>query len=262
MPQQHDAIMEPRIASEQPGYIAVYKPPNMHTAPLRAGEGGTLLDWAASLFPEVYSVEGKKPVEGGLLHRLDFETSGLVLIARKQTVFDGLWEEQERGAFVKEYAAFSAGPVPSCGSRPGDISARKGFPPYPGPKIDPNDKTDCTIESAFRSYGPGGRAVRPLLDPKGRIYRTSIEASPQGTVTPQDLFSAYTQAYPQGRLFNVRLSRGFRHQIRCHLAWMGMPLLNDVLYGGISDGGFLALQAWALHFTDPETGKIQNIQLP
>ncbi|MDR2718742.1 MAG: RNA pseudouridine synthase, partial [Treponema sp.] len=55
-------------------------------------------------------------------------------------------------------------------------------------------------------------------------------------------------------LFPVRLRRGFRHQIRCHLAWIGFPVLNDPLYGKADGSGFLALRATGLFFADPKNG--------
>jgi 23S rRNA pseudouridine1911/1915/1917 synthase len=53
----------------------------MHSVPLKNG-GDTLLDWYAGIFPPVMDMCGRKEGEGGLLHRLDFETQGLVLFAK------------------------------------------------------------------------------------------------------------------------------------------------------------------------------------
>jgi 23S rRNA pseudouridine1911/1915/1917 synthase len=56
--------------------------------------------------------------------------------------------------------------------------------------------------------------------------------------------------------FKLRIWKGFRHQIRAHLAWFGMPILNDKLYGGVSFGnGLLALRAYSISFTDPSSGE-------
>jgi 23S rRNA-/tRNA-specific pseudouridylate synthase len=54
----------------------------------------------------------------------------------------------------------------------------------------------------------------------------------------------------------VRIKRGFRHQIRCHLSWIGYPILNDPLYGSqpFQADDFLALCAQALFFIDPDSG--------
>jgi 23S rRNA pseudouridine1911/1915/1917 synthase len=74
-------------------------------------------------------------------------------------------------------------------------------------------------------------------------------------------------------VFGLRILRGFRHQIRCHLAWIGEPVLYDTLYGGPNfqdrpfplNGGErrpIGLRAWAFCFFDPDTGEQKNYRLP
>ncbi|MDR2143558.1 MAG: RNA pseudouridine synthase [Treponema sp.] len=253
-------MMKPAVAGETSSFIVVYKPPCMHSAPLRENKGGsvdetqngetqgdgiqsdgtqndgTLLDFAAETWPEIRSVRGWKPVEGGLVHRLDYDTRGLLLIARTQAALDALRGQQEQNLIVKEYTAFSAG-------------RGEALPGFPRPGL---PSPDNLIESAFRPYGKGRKAVRPVLPRPGLpLYQTEIVS--------------YAESGPgnhgsgPGRVFRLRLSRGYRHQIRCHLAWMGRPIVNDALYGGVADNavseGCLALCAAAISFTDPETGR-------
>ncbi|MDR2661684.1 MAG: RNA pseudouridine synthase [Treponema sp.] len=236
----------PRVAAETAGYLAVYKPPRMHTAPLREGEGGTLLAWAGERFPEVSAVPrggGQKALEGGLLHRLDYETQGLVLIARTRETWENLAAQQKRGLFVKEYEAYSEGP---------EISL-PGFGPFPG-ELFPG--SPFRIESRFRPYGPGRKQVRPEAVAPGTDdgTRRAAEYVTEGKAVP----------FMEGRYFFLRIARGFRHQIRCHLAWARQPLVNDGLYGGKKTAGpeaFLALRASALEFTDPRSGERKRIIL-
>ena len=229
----------PRIAAQTAQWAALYKPPGMHSAPLQKDEKGTLLAWAAAFFPETLAVRGKKAVEGGLLHRLDFETRGLVLLARSQAFYDTLCAQQAAGAFIKEYeaAVLPAGKPLS------------GFPPPP--------QGDCgsicagVIESGFRPYGKGRRAVRPCLaggeSSFSRVYRTEV-------------LSVSRAAGGEGaRRCRLRLQAGFRHQIRCHLAWAGFPIVNDALYGGAACAGALELEAVSLRFLDPETQRETRI---
>jgi 23S rRNA pseudouridine1911/1915/1917 synthase len=226
----------------------LYKPPRLHSAPLGPGEQ-TLLGWCARLYPEVLAVRGRQPREGGLLHRLDYETHGLVLVARLQVVMDDLVLQQKAGRFIKEYGALSAR------SGPPD-AALSGFPPPPEglcrPAADDTGRAvpgtgPRRIESRFRPYGPGRKEVRPVLEEgRGRsgFYTTELIG--------QSLPGEY-------RSFRIRISRGFRHQIRCHLAWIGCPILNDDLYGGgkaaPEAGPILALRAEALSFFDPPSGE-------
>ena len=110
--------------------------------------------------------------------------------------------------------------------------------------------------SYFRPYGPGRKLVKPeteakkyheIAKDKDGFYRTEITD---------------VQESEQGNLFTVRIKRGFRHQIRCHLSWIGCPILNDPVYGKADNKvGSLALRAHALFFTDPGTGKKRECRI-
>jgi 23S rRNA pseudouridine1911/1915/1917 synthase len=249
----------PSVLEETAAYAVVYKPPRWHSAPLQGEEYGgdpgarILLFWYAGLYPAVLGLRGRKANEGGLLHRLDYETEGLVLFAKTQGALDALARQQREGLFIKEYGALSRG---SRGEMPGFPPAPvwQGAPPpgrgIPGP---------FTIQSAFRPFGPGRREVRPVVwagegrPPKGIAldqgapYKTEVlELSPRG-----------------GELyFRLGISRGFRHQIRCHLAWLGYAILNDKTYGGSLCGdGAMALRAQGLCFYDPESRAPRNYRI-
>jgi 23S rRNA pseudouridine1911/1915/1917 synthase len=262
---------EPVLVDEADGYAILYKPPRIHCVPLKPGEGGTLLEWYARRFPAVLNLRGKKDIEGGMVHRLDYETSGLVLAARTQGALDFFLSLQEEGKFVKEYGALTSGN--------GVHSLPPGFPPSPEtPRFPP-----FCIASYFRPYGPGRKAVRPVTVPepgkavsgdRGRPYETEVV----------DI----KEPGKDRRCFTLRITRGFRHQIRCHLAWTGNPIEGDLLYGpggaaaGAADsavppdsprrvhtpapwGGpesFLALRAQALYFFNPRDGRPLEFRIP
>lgn len=228
------AETEPRIVAETESYLVVFKPAGLHSAPLSEEEDDNVLAWSARFCPAVLAVRGRKNVERGLLHRLDRDTEGLVLLAKTQEAYDRIGESQERGLFLKEYDAL-CDPRSAAGS-----SAPFGGRPVP-----------FAIESGFRPYGPGRRAVRAVeVDGEGRpIYgRVKELALDRGKPYRTDVLSI---GGGNGRLLvRARLSRGFRHQVRCHLAWIGLPLVGDELYG---KGGPepLGLRAVALAFPDP-----------
>src|SRR5579863_3143095 len=77
------------VAFESPAIVIVDKPAGQPTAPLRAGEVGTLANALVGRYPEMAGV-GHGPREPGLLHRLDTGTSGLVMAARSKEAFDAL----------------------------------------------------------------------------------------------------------------------------------------------------------------------------
>jgi 23S rRNA pseudouridine1911/1915/1917 synthase len=239
----------PYICHETEDFAVVFKPPRMHTAPIvqdaplrqdgKGNKGETLLDWYAKIFPPIMELSGKKEGEGGLLHRLDFETQGLVLFAKNQQTLENLLDQQKQGKFIKEYSAICQKSEPGPDAAQFDVSA---FPPL-------------IIESYFRPYGPGRKQVRPVTKEKLKgkeiakdgdaFYKTEVIAiERKQTESMEELYH-----------FTVKLRRGFRHQIRCHLAWVGFPVLNDPLYGKGDGDGFLALRAIGLSFDDPKSGK-------
>jgi 23S rRNA pseudouridine1911/1915/1917 synthase len=233
----------PYVLAVEPSYLVLFKPPRFHSVPLRcsdqASSAENLLDWCAVQFPELRSVRGNHPWEGGILHRLDYAAQGLILAARTQAALEAFSAQQRAGLFAKDYIALSAA---------GDRSA--GFPHKPllsgAPRV---------IESGFRPFGPGRKAVRPAVFPdasglsgkaarkpaldQGKPYRTAI---------------IETRGLGPWVRFKLRLRRGFRHQIRCHLAWIGYPILNDALYGGAETNGTLCLQCYGLSFLNPGSG--------
>ncbi|MDR3333353.1 MAG: RNA pseudouridine synthase [Treponema sp.] len=230
----------PYLLDETPAYAVVFKPPHIHSVPLKLDGTKNLLHWYARIFPEVLQIQGRKLLEGGILHRLDYDTQGLVLFAKTQAAMDQLNTQQETGLFIKEYGALSAlapaDPLP-------------GFPPAP-----PLGSTPLIIASAFRPYGPGRKAVRPV--PVTTVPVTAKDSALDQGKPYQTEITALTHTQGFIRL-SLRIKRGFRHQIRCHLAWIGHPILNDTHYGGAATQvpGFLALCAQGISFYDPDSGE-------
>jgi 23S rRNA pseudouridine1911/1915/1917 synthase len=243
----------PRLVGETEDFAVIYKPPRIHCVPLRAAEGGTLLDWYARLFPPVLELRGRKTLDGGLLHRLDYETQGLVLAAKNQRALEILLAQQEEGRFLKEYGA---------------LTARRGSPPEtfpPPPRF--SGETPFFIRSFFRPYGPGGKTVRPVIELDGGKKKAAGDrgkrAGDRGRAYATEIVAA--EELQEGRRrFILRLQRGFRHQIRCHLAWLGYPILGDPLYGdpAAPPEGVLALRAQGLFFFDPRSGKPCEYRIP
>jgi 23S rRNA pseudouridine1911/1915/1917 synthase len=239
---------KPYVVFSGDEYVILYKPPLMHSASLKRGESGTLSAWCGERFPGFLAVRGKKAVEGGLLHRLDYGTRGLVFAALTQRVMDTMLGRQEQGLFIKEYEAVV------CGTE----NTPPGFPPC-NAGIDPASppvRAFC-VESRFRYYGAGRKSVRPVpLSGENRrhsgavtsdIYKTEISGMEPVNAVNFNIQKDFLRV-------RLQLARGFRHQIRCHLAWLGLPILGDTLYGGEASPSPLALNAVKLKFPDPLTG--------
>ncbi len=123
--------------------VLVDKPSGISSVPLAPDEKGTLAGAVVAIFPECAAV-GRRVGDGGLLQRLDKETSGAVMAARSQEVHDRLTEAQTRGEIEKRYLALV-----------------KGTPP---PRM--------RIDTPLGPYGEKGKKMRP--DPKGQKAETEV----------------------------------------------------------------------------------------
>lgn len=190
------------VIKEEKDYLAVYKSGNVKTVPLKSQDDEeSLLFLLSQRYPEILSVNGKNSWEGGVIHRLDTATSGLVLVARNDSFYKKIIEEQKKGCFIKRYVA-----------KLSESSETEGFESFPYTL-----RKGEIISSYFRAYGKGRKAVRPVLIKKNRdtdvLYETEILSL-------------------AGDEIRVEIKRGFRHQIRSHLAWSGRAIAGDALYGG------------------------------
>jgi 23S rRNA pseudouridine1911/1915/1917 synthase len=227
----------PVILYQDSALLAVDKPAGMHTAPLRPGEKGTLLGLVIEAFPEVAGLPGMKEVEPGLVHRLDRGTSGVVVVARTAEAFDALRAIFDGGGARKTYLA-------ACGAGAAGAAAR-------GP---------LSIQSRFAPLGAGRRKVR-VVTPGTRGRRILREAT-------RELYTTRAQIAAEGPgrlLLRVTIERGFRHQVRAHLAHLGYPILGDELYGVEVPAGFprrMYLHAAAIDLVHPLTGKALRLVSP
>ena len=251
-------FLVPQILAAEKHFIIAYKPPKMHSVPIKKslkGEygparvldedsGKTLLDFCGEEFPETTNLPGRKEGEGGLLHRLDYETHGLMLAARTLTGMKSLLEQQQGGNIIKEYSAISF-PVKSIPS---------GFPAEKPMYQFTEGMFPVKISSAFRPFGKGRKAIRPVpVNDTGKHKNKEIVFDGTKPYVTEILEIGFE---PGINYIRIKIYKGFRHQIRCHLAWLGMPILNDGLYGGESFGKtMLALRSTSISFNDPVSGK-------
>ena len=234
-------------------------------------------------------VRGKKAIEAGLLHRLDTDTRGLVLFARDQAVYDFLAARQEAGQMTKTYCAFVE-PNPSqameyngYGFDATELStlkelsaAQRGIAAQEQVVVQEGIAVQLplTLESQFRNFGPGAKRVAPVFSGSrhykkdGRLYTTVIEAADiqLSSIGGNDIVSQTAYEFrPSTPLIRVRcrLSRGYRHQVRAHLAAAGLPIAGDPLYapqGAEAPPVSLQLYAVSLEFPDPENPR-QSIRV-
>jgi 23S rRNA pseudouridine1911/1915/1917 synthase len=97
-----------QICFEDSHFVAVDKPAGIPSHALRAGERGTVASALLARYPEMAGV-GFRPLEPGLLHRLDTDTSGILIAARDTETFARLRLAHARGEIKKQYLALCSG---------------------------------------------------------------------------------------------------------------------------------------------------------
>src|SRR5262245_52042823 len=88
--------------------ILINKPPGFHSVALRQTDTQTVANFLLARFPETAEA-GVRPLEAGLVHRLDRETSGLLLAARTPSVYAALREQFRSRSVSKHYLAIVQG---------------------------------------------------------------------------------------------------------------------------------------------------------
>lgn len=237
------------VITSDADFVVIDKPAGLPSAPLKAGDKNNALAQIVETFPSAAGFYGKKRIEGGLVHRLDTATRGLLLAALTQSAFENFEAQQKNGSFVKYYCAYCD---VYCAAS--SFSPAKTLPFY--------------IESRFRPYGERRKKVKPVFENAGKfdikkagstVYRTEIISVNMLNDDEKDTFvqSGFYDIKKSARVL-CRINRGFRHQVRAHLASIGLPVIGDALYNPAyadKPDSRLWFFASALQFNHPVNGK-------
>jgi 23S rRNA pseudouridine1911/1915/1917 synthase len=161
----------------------------------------------------------------GIVHRLDKDTSGCLIIAKtpaSQFQLAKLFQERK---IKKTYAAIVC-----------------GFPPK---------NTDKIITNIGRH--PVNRKKMTVVHKVGRLAVTKYEVLKRGRIEKVPV-----------SLLEVQIETGRTHQIRVHLAYKHLPILGDKVYGGKQEieAPRQMLHAWKIAFPHPNTGELMEIVAP
>ncbi|WAS90433.1 RluA family pseudouridine synthase [Nannocystis punicea] len=196
------AVVEgPELLAATDALVYVVKPAGLHTHRLRPDDPPALADRVAARFPEC-AAASLDVREGGAVHRLDRGTSGVVAFARTRDAFLAARDAFAASRVGKHYMA-----VTTC-------TFDHVWPPPPDSWLAPVSASMVEVRAPL---GPGFGRDRVAVRRTGQPARTRVEPhSPPGA----------------RRLWSLELLTGRRHQARVHLAWLGLPILGDELYGG------------------------------
>ncbi len=219
------------IRHQDAALLVADKPAHLVTQPGKGHERDTLLNGLFARWGTQLQNLGASR-DFGLLHRLDRETSGLLVVALTTGAYDALREAFESRAVRKFYWA---------------VTSKAPSPP------------EGVIERPLAEFEGEPRGARGPRAGAMKLARVSARG--------KDAATAYRviQSAPHGALVECRPITGRLHQVRVHLESIGCPIVGDGLYGGSTERGSgtrLALHAHRLVFPHPATGAAVDVRSP
>lgn len=202
------------IVYEDSHLLVINKPAGLVVHPAPGNWSGTLLNGLLGR-----DAEAARVPRAGIVHRLDKDTSGLMVVARTRSAMDALVQMIAERTVHRQYVAIARGHWSGPAERTVDAPIGR----------DPRNRLRM--------------AAVDLVRQAGKLARTDIHILQRGVMHCLVQCTLYT---------------GRTHQIRVHMAHIGLPLVGDVLYGGTSELGLgrQALHAQRLEFQHPVTGKL------
>lgn len=174
--------------------------------------------------------KGISPFVCRMIHRLDLDTSGLILLGKNKFSASLLNQEMREGRIERCYTAF-------CHGNPAD---------------------------AFEKTGEILRISAPIQRAENEIMLREVHFQNGQEAITNILSVEYFPEKDFSRI-KLRLETGRTHQIRVHLSYIGCPLLGDSLYGGTAYSPRIdrqALHSSSIEFTHPESGKKMQFEIP
>jgi 23S rRNA pseudouridine1911/1915/1917 synthase len=208
------------VVYEDADLRVIDKPAGLVVHPAPGNWSGTLMNGLLGLDPALMDLP-----RAGIVHRLDKDTSGLMVVARTRAAMDALVQKMATREIKRQYVAMSD-------------QAWTG-------------NTQKTVDL------PIGR------DPANRLRMAVVDLAKNSGKNAKTHFRVMSQS-EQGSLIRCILETGRTHQIRVHMAALKLPLLGDSLYGGSAHTLMprQALHADLLSFDHPVSGQALAFQSP
>ncbi len=208
------------IVFEDAHLLVVNKPAGLVVHPAPGNWSGTLLNGLLARDDTAHHLP-----RAGIVHRLDKDTSGLMVVARSRPAMDALVQRIAAREVVRQYVAL----------------AHRPWGGAVGHHVD----------------APIGR------DPRNRLRMAVVDLARHPGKNATTDFELLQEAQA-GCWVRCTLQTGRTHQIRVHMAHIGHPLVADELYGGARAAGLQrqALHAYHLQFTHPVSGAALSFNTP
>jgi 23S rRNA pseudouridine1911/1915/1917 synthase len=208
--------LRPEIIFENEHFIVVNKPSGLVVHPYDRSTEITLLDYIQAHYPEMMNIKNEKSLLdgrtiqlGGLVHKLDRDTSGVLVIAKNEAAFNELKKQFTEHTIQKKYIALVDGVVELNSFR---IDAPLG-------------RNKKEYKQRVRPHNPRGELREAITD---------VDVIKRGESTT---------------LLELVPHTGRTHQLRAHMNYIEHPIVGDIAYGSITPYPRIMLHAEKLAFS-------------
>ena len=223
--QTYQPSMQLDILYEDEYLVIIDKPYGISVHPGAGEKEETIFDMFRYYYPQVEEIRNTD--RAGIVHRLDKDTSGILLLAKDYHTMNRMQKQFKRREVRKAYLALVSG----------QVRYRNG-----------------TIDAPIARSPRNRTKFRVVMDNRGSIGREKVrEAVTEFSVLRQFRDFAYVKVFPL---------TGRTHQIRVHLSYFGNPVLGDGVYGKAHTFERLALHAYSIEFYHPHTGNLISAYSP
>ena len=208
--------MIPTIVFENTSFLVIDKPSGLVVHPFDNSTETTLVDFLHEKYPSMFEIDNSITLQdgriiplGGIVHKLDRDTSGVLVVAKDQNTFTELQSQFKGHTTTKKYIALVEGVI---------------------------EKDEFTVDA-------------PLGRNKKEYKQSTIPSNPRGefrdAITEVKVLSRNSAT----TLVELMPKTGRTHQLRAHMSSIEHPIVGDVAYGASKKDGRILLHAQELSFT-------------
>lgn len=221
--------MKPIVIYEDENILVLNKPHGMVVHPFDYSTEYTLVDFLHEKYLSIFSIENKIELQdgriialGGIVHKLDRDTSGVMVVAKNQDTFDTLQSQFVNHTVTKKYIALVDGLV---------------------------EKDTFTIDA-------------PLGRSKKDYKQSTNPVKPRGELRPAITKVKILQRNTNTTLVELSPLTGRTHQLRAHMSSINHPIVGDKAYGSKIESPRIMLHAKAISFLLHEKEIYFETELP
>ena len=203
------------VIFEDNDILVINKPTGIVVHPFDFSNEEAVLDGLIQSHPQIFEISNPLTLQdkriinlGGIVHKLDRDTSGVMVVAKTQSAFDELTRLFSSHAVHKEYVALVEGIV---------------------------EKDSFTIDAPLGRGKKDYKQSTNPINPRGPLRDAITDVE----VVERNETSTRVRLTPQ---------TGRTHQLRAHMASIGHPIVGDIAYGSVTESPRIMLHAKSLTF--------------